>query len=232
MDIRNDSQSFTPPSASTASRLPPLRSRGSSRGTICNIKTNRTICYESAVERRAAYVFMARSDVADIWDQPPPVTFVGADGKPHHHTFDFLVLMRDGSRTAVAVKPYEKADRISDTLERIAKQGAAAHMADRITLVTERDLPIWKVWNAEFIHSAMRERADGDDTLLREILTKIAGSVTIRDIVRLSGLSGRGFRAVARLLANGELILVHPGRIKPQSLVTKASSGAQAKGGR
>jgi hypothetical protein len=174
---------------------------------------------------------LTRPDVLNIWDQPAAVTFVGADGKPHDHTFDFLVLLKDGTRVAVAVKPAGKAEPLVDTIERIAKQSAVT-FAERITLITERDLPTWLVWNAEFIHSAMRERSVEDDAVVRDILADVVGSVKIGDVVRLSALGGRAVRAIARLLGTGELALLKPGRIRPQSLVTKAVASARIDGGR
>ncbi|MEJ0052125.1 MAG: TnsA endonuclease N-terminal domain-containing protein [Methylovirgula sp.] len=222
------STSWTPPSASTASRLPPVRSRGSSRGTVLNFKANRTLWYESSLERKTIYVSLTRPDVVNMWDQPPQVTYVDAEGNTRHHTFDFLVQMASGTRIAVAVKPSERAEHVTDILERIASQGAVTY-ADRVTLITERDLPKWRVWNAQFLHSAMCERADADDNVVREILADVIGDVKIGDIINRTDLGGRGLRAVARLLGAGELRLTLPGRINRRALVTKVSLHAETR---
>lgn len=71
----------TPTLPTVASRIPSLKSRGIVRGNV--IHNNRVHVYESGLEQNVLRYFCARPDVAEVVDQPPPVYYVGADGKRH-----------------------------------------------------------------------------------------------------------------------------------------------------
>ncbi len=101
----------------------------------------REIHCESILESKAATVFPARRDVADLWEQPPAVEYVDSDGCVHQHIFDFLVTLCDGRKIAVAVKYHEQAEKhgLAEMLKLIARQVGTA-CADLFLLVTDRHL--------------------------------------------------------------------------------------------
>ena len=75
--------------------------------------------YESKREQEGLYLLLARPDVVDIWDQPPPVFYHDANGRKRSHTFDFLITLSSGKRIAIAVKP----DALRAGLEEAAGRG-------------------------------------------------------------------------------------------------------------
>ncbi|WP_197029501.1 hypothetical protein [Paracoccus pantotrophus] len=80
-----------------------------------------------------------RDDIQHIWDQPPVVHYVGVDGRPAKHIFDFLVTKADGERIAVAVKPMQRviARNFLSELERVAA-ATPKQFADRVMLITDQ----------------------------------------------------------------------------------------------
>ncbi len=86
--------------ASVASRFPALKSRNTCRGFV--IYQNRVVWFESHLELMVFFMLALLPEVATIREQPPAVTYQDGDTL-HHHTFDFLVIFRDGSRMYLAV---------------------------------------------------------------------------------------------------------------------------------
>lgn len=209
MPIHNEN-SWTPPLPTRATRLPPLRSRGSCRGALTDTRRNRTLVYESRLKRNVALMLIARRDVVDIHDQPPAVLYVDVEGKPRQHTFDFLAVLADGRKIAIAVKPAEKVEhsRFDEKLALIAAQTPKS-FADAAALWTDAHMSRSAVANAELLHSASRDIGldDQADEAVRDIVRNSTGRWKIADIVSRSGLAGRAFRAVIRLIFLGELTL-------------------------
>ena len=199
---------FEPAQAPRASRLPPARSRGSSRGAVVHPKSRTCIVYESSWECKLIYRLLARTDVVDVWDQPPKVTFKDFDGKKRDHTFDFLVTFEDGFRIAVAFKPFARVEKIGflATLKLIASQ-LSPSFADAVRLVSESDLPKVAVANYQLLH-LVREDCDPEaDKAVADLLDDGEGPWRIADLVERSGREGAGFNAIARLIGKGALDL-------------------------
>lgn len=101
----------------------------------------RILQFESALEYAFLCLTLVRDDIQHIWDQPPVVHYVGADGRTAKHIFDFLVTKADGERIAVAVKPMQRviARNFLSELERIAA-ATPKQFADRVMLITDQHL--------------------------------------------------------------------------------------------
>lgn len=217
---------FTRPLPSRATRTPSPRSKASSRGHIpahTPADPRRRIRhFESKLEQKVLYLLLARSDIADIWDQPPPINYVDEDGRRHPHTFDYLATLTDGRRIAIAVKPSAVAERqgFRNTLKHVRASTPLAY-AHEVVLVTERSYTPAAARNAEKLH-AFRRTADPEaDRAIAGLVSTLNSPMTVAELVSRSGLSGRGFRAVFRAIFAGVLRVVDAGDILPSTIITR-----------
>lgn len=207
-----------PPAKSLASRFPALKSRETCRGFA--IAQNRVIHFESHLELIVLYMLVVLPETAKLIEQPDAVTYRDGDSV-RRHTFDFLVITRDGRRKYVAVKPAARVERsgIKRTLGLIVAQLPPGSNVT-VHLVTDADFSYADRYNAtqafDFCRFPIREH----DELMGRLMSQVAGAVRIRDMVALSGLGAMGFRSVIRLIANRQLIPVKPNeRITYDSLI-------------
>lgn len=219
---------WRPPGPSVATRIPSRRSRFSARSSIVGGAEPRRIHCEGGVEEKGAYVFVTHRDVADVYEQPAPVKYVDENGKARRHTFDFLLLLKDGRRIAVAIKPAEFREKWEPIIRRIAGQ-MSRKFADAAILLTESDLHSDLVHNAMLIHAVRRDPPGAHDDQMRDLVRGLNGSVRIGDLVEHSGLEGRGFRAVVRLIADGDLD-ISGGRIGYSTQVFRPVAGEAVAG--
>ena len=91
------------------------------------------------------------------------------------------------------------------TLARIAAQMPRS-VADRVSLVTERNLDAVTVANAELIHTSRFHDPLADEQV-SAVLARATGTVIVAEIARRSGLGPRTVSAVARLIRAGEVRL-------------------------
>lgn len=195
---------WRPPGSSVATRVPSRRSRFSARSSIVGGAEPRRIYCEGGLEEKAAYVFTTHRDVADCREQPPAVKYTDESGKIRKHTFDFLLLLKDGRRIAVEIKPEKFAPKWRPIIRRVGAQ-MSCEFADAAVLLTEKDLHPDLVHNAMLVHAVRRDPPGVHDDRMRDLVDDINGSVRIGDLVAHSGLEGKGFRAIVRLIADGEL---------------------------
>ncbi|PTW39752.1 Tn7 transposase TnsA N-terminal domain-containing protein [Rhodovulum kholense] len=133
------------PEPSHATRPIARRSKGSLRGSMVaalpGFPRPRTIQFESALEYAFLCLMLVRGDVHHIQEQPPAVSFPGADGRPAHHVFDFLITLTSGERIAVAIKPMSRVLHLNFVfqLENITA-AVSKRFADRVLLVTEQHI--------------------------------------------------------------------------------------------
>lgn len=211
---------FSNPTApSIASRFPELKSRASCRGFA--VYKNRTTVFESHIELCVIWICSTMPDVVEIIDQPPAVTYVDSAGIPRKHTFDFLVIMADGRRLFLMVKPAAKATKARALARMIAGQ-LAAGTANSIHVVTDADFSRTDRHNAQLLFECMRFPISAHDSAIDSITVNMAGAVKVNELVSASGLGGLGFRAVMRALARGILAPAEPGaRITADSYVVR-----------
>jgi hypothetical protein len=177
---------------------------------------------ESHLEMNVALVLSTRSDVAELENQVPFRWQTGGTWRTHY--FDFRVNKLDGSRTAIMVKPSKKlaCPRFQAEAREIARH-VTSDVADHVTIMTERDVDPVELHNAQFLHG-LRESDPEADSAARRVMARVVGAIPVREIVAAVGREGRGFRAVGRLLRNGELALVNKERISKDALVTRRAA--------
>ncbi|MFN3312485.1 MAG: TnsA endonuclease N-terminal domain-containing protein [Hyphomonas sp.] len=166
------------------------------------------------------YLLLARPDVTDVWDQPPPVSYRDATGRKRNHTFDFLITLTDGQRIAVAVKPDALAERhgFRETLQRI-RAATPLSFANEIVLITERSYSPSAARNAQKLHDFRRTPDPEADGSIEKLVRDLSGPTTIAELVEATGLGGRAFRAAFRAIYAGLLRALDPGDIHPSTRI-------------
>ncbi|PTM99047.1 hypothetical protein C7449_101718 [Mycoplana dimorpha] len=207
-------QLWIPPSASVASRKISLRGRGSFRGTIVNPLSHREMHYESTMERDAMYILLARPDVVDLIDQPPPVTFHDRERRKRSHTFDLEARLRCGKRIAFAIKQENQVAKsgIVDDLQLMREQRPRG-CADAMVLRTERHITRARAANARLIFHSNSFRVDADVARMRNFTMTLRGCAKISDILKASIPEAAGFSALVCLIGDGELVPIGNGLI-------------------
>jgi hypothetical protein len=220
---------WRPPGPSVASRIPSRRSRFSLRCSIVGGAVPRRIYCEGGLEEKAVYFFLAHREVADVREQPPAVAYIDQFGAPRRHTFDLLVVLKNGRKIAYEVKPSKFAPKWRPIIRLIASQ-MPRKFADAADVLTEKDLHPDAVHNAMLIHTVRRDPAREHDERMRQVVADLNGSISIRDLVEHSGLEGRGFRAIVRLIADGELDISRGGRIDYATVVSRPACATRRAG--
>lgn len=180
-----------------------------------NPKHNREITYESSLERDLAYILLAHPDVDDVQDQ---VSIDYDDGIRRRHTFDLVATLKNGKKTAFAVKAANriKSSGIEKTIDLIRDQ-APKDFADRFEIRTGEHITRIRAENARLIHRARRTRCEDDIAAIAKVVATLRGAVTIESLLAASINNGHGFYAVVCLI--DDCILDHFG----QGLITYRS---------
>lgn len=139
------------------------------------------------------------------------------------------MLLKDGTRIAVQVKPSAFEEKWWPIIKMIARQ-MSRKFADAVLLLTEEKLRPDLIHNAMLIHAVRRDPPRGYDEQMRDLVQTLNGSAKIGDLVAHSGLEGNAFRAIVRLIANGELNVHGNGRIGYGTSVSRPK--ASVDGGR
>jgi hypothetical protein len=161
------------------------------------------------IEMHTALVLLARLDLVDLVDQPPPITYRTRDGVEHHHTFDFLATFVDGQRIAFECKAHWRA--VRDDLEgfyrSLAKQ-VPSRFAHRIRIVTEASFSPAQIHDATLLYDCRRDPPNVLDMAVRTAAIGIFGSVSVAKLVAWigGGNDGAAFRAIVRAVGAGVLI--------------------------
>lgn len=186
---------------------------GASRGQVLEV--------ESHLEMNIALILAMRPQVVDLecqvrfnWRSPEAA-------KWSKHFFDFRVTLIDGSRVAVMVKRSKKLScpkfcEIRDAIVAEIKE----ECADRAIVLTERDINPIELHNASFLNSLTDADPEADAAASRA-MHGVQGGRSIGEVVNDIGMAGRGFRAVGRMLRQGELELTNMERITTQAIVRR-----------
>lgn len=62
------------------------------------------VYHESELEHRVSSVLQTLFELRELQSQYPKVHYIDADGVQREHTFDYFIVLNDGTRVAVAVK--------------------------------------------------------------------------------------------------------------------------------
>ncbi|MFC4173225.1 hypothetical protein ACFOYU_14345 [Microvirga sp. GCM10011540] len=210
-----------PPSASIASRLPPLRTKGSFTGTLVDPVDSRILVFESTLEEGWACILRTDHRTREVHDQPAPVAYVDDDGIRRSHTFDFRAVLDCGRKIAYAVKPSSRvaSSGIGRTLELIRQQ-VRPGFADAFVLRTEEHITKDRVHNARLILHSWASRDPDHVEAIARVVRRMRGSALVRDIADASGLGGHALRAIACLIGDGVLRLARPARISHSAFVS------------
>ncbi|GGF86218.1 hypothetical protein SAMN05216376_12914 [Mameliella alba] len=180
---------------------------------------------ESYTELQVLLALLARPGTKHVENQVK-FEFTGPDGETKDHFFDFRVTKFDGSRTALMVKAayrFRQA-KIRDELVYIASR-VPTSFADKVEVVTEKNLVSSEIYNAEMMHQMRRPVPDAD-AAARRAIRDIRGDVQIRDLVEIIGHAGAGFQALVRLIRTHELTLTRQERISYDTYVTRSHHDA------
>lgn len=198
--------SVTPPAPSRATRNVLTRSKGSVRGELLARtpadRQLRKFGYESILEKRFLLITLLDPLVQDIWDQPTALPYRDDRGTIRRHTFDYLVLKKTGEKIAFAVKSSKAVvrKRFDLQLTQIARH-VPRRFADEIVLFTERSFTWVAARNAAHLqHFRWRIDAEADDRAAR-VVEDFRTTAPIQDLVGRIDLSGRGYGAVMRQIA-------------------------------
>lgn len=167
---------------------------------------------ESLTEKHVAFALLARPDVVEVKNQVLFTWDAEDDSKKWHH-FDLFITKTDGIRVAIMVKYDEKLsfEEFQAEIADIASH-VTAEFADRVTIMTEKHLDPVDLHNAK-LFKAVRRRDPEVDMAMRDAVSDLVGAAKIGDLVAHTGLGGRGFRSIARLIGARELELQRPMRI-------------------
>ena len=223
VEIADDEDIWVPPFPSRSTLRAPRASRGAGRVDMVGPDRKVRGCH-SHTEARVFTGVLARPDVYDLREQPPAITYIDERGRSRRHTFDATVTFHDGFRVAVLVKPEALAKRQrTDRLVAVIASQLSANVADGVLLMTEKDVGPDALHDAKLLNVARLHPCPAHDKALRAHLEQEIGDATIADLCCASALGGDGFRAVARLLADGTLVKLTPGRITPDTVVTRTT---------
>lgn len=176
--------------------------------------------FESSLEKKVQVLSFSRPDTKEVREQQL-VDYIDFDGRPARHWFDLLLQTTSGETIAIAIKPYDIAEKsdFRSSLKLIASQTPKS-FADRVVLVTERNFTRDLVYNAELIHSVRLDPEPESDDVVRSHLGEFHGSLRIAELTRRCGIGGSAFRSVVRLIAAGDIHLPdRRARITPESVI-------------
>ncbi len=210
------------PSASSAGRnVPKSSAQCASRQVVIGTSPGRLIQLDSDLEYKVALILSVRPDLADLREQ---VCFKWLDGsgKQCRHFFDFVATNKSGERTAIIVKAASrlKSPRLQREIKMIASS-AVRGFADRVTVVTQRDIDPIELHNARLLHEVRHADLDADQAA-EAVTSGLVGAASIADLTALIGMGGRGFRALARLIRAQALVMLDSGMVTHASLVRRA----------
>lgn len=216
--------SITLPIKLRGSRTIKLRSSVSSRGIIIG-RIGRSpqlirLGYESSLERACGLLALADSDTVDIVEQPFTLRYLDEHWKTRRYTFDYMITKRDGTRVAVEVKNSAQAAK-SQVIAKVRRAAAklVPEHADEVTVFSNHHFTRTEVENSELIVNCQKQIDDDADAQISATIKAQQGGMTISDLVRLSGLSGRGFPAVLRAMYRKELSWPQDRLIGPKMIV-------------
>ena len=214
------------PKPSRATRQIPSRSRASLRGELVARlpadQNPRKIVFESKLEQRTLHLLLSRTDIYDIWDQPPAVRYFNHEGKLKTHVFDYLVTFSNRRRMAVAIKPEQLVQkrRFREQLMRI-RLSVTSTFADDVCLITDRSFKLADAKNAECLHEFRRDNDPEADIEIAGVIAKMNGPAKIEELIAQTNLMYRGYRAIFRAIYAGHLRAIDDGEITETSRVEK-----------
>lgn len=199
---------------STALRTPVFGGRSGQSGAIVDPRTNRIILTESAIEKRLIKTLLADRKVKSVREQAAELPHVDEHGATHTHTIDVIAELDDDQRVGYLAKDEHAATKhdLRGFAERLAGQTPRS-TADRLQVVTSRDMPEWHVQNTSLLVSVRRDRRTHVDDELRMLAPQLLTPIKIGELSEMLGGGHVAFRPIARALFYGTLTYLGLGRI-------------------
>jgi len=172
----------------------------------------RMVRYDGLLSRDFILNLEDDPSVVSYWEKPN--AFRWSNGvRWRKYTPDYAVDLDDGRTICVEVMPLSRVakSRFLDRLPFNRRFAIRTGYAD-FELWTEQEVTIQpKLANAELVGSERSFVTDEAQThRMRVLVRERDGRASIRDLRRESGLGRQSFRAIIRLIANGELRAVNP----------------------
>ncbi|MGJ8595874.1 TnsA endonuclease N-terminal domain-containing protein [Sulfitobacter sp.] len=169
---------------------------------------------------RVLYLLLARPDIWDLREQIQRLPYCNSEGQSKGAVYDFLVTLRCGRRVAIAVKPAAIVERSGFRQElELIRAATPLSLAHDVVLVTDRSFTPAEARNAERLHEFRRFPDADADKIILDLLRWLNTETTIAELVKPTGLGGRGFRAAFRLLCMGAAKTLEVGDISPQTRI-------------
>jgi hypothetical protein len=106
--------------------------------------------HESGIEEGVSLITQADRRVGQLFSQHKKVLYYDNEGKRRSYTFDYYVVMKDGTKIAVSVKPERHRVREEKLVERIAMTGQYSGI-DKFVVYTNAQATRPKIGNARHI---------------------------------------------------------------------------------
>ena len=170
----------------------------------------RVVRFESLEERRCILCLAIDPLTCEMREQVEFGWWDG-EGRLRTHYFDLVVLQHDGRRVAYSIKPAARmTERFLAEIGPIGRQAVEAGFAHDVRLLSAADFDPITRRNAELLHAARHPDPEAD-AAAREAVRGMNGTSTLEALTRRTGLEGRGFRALLRLVRSRVLGAVgHP----------------------
>lgn len=205
------------------------RSRRSSPAKLFTYGSAFALHNDSALECEVAAVTRMDPNVREVVDQPPAVEYVDLEKNKCTHTFDFLVIYKDGSRKFFFCKYLsEVVEKRWDIFVDLLAEQIDPAVADAICIKTEFSLSKVEVDTAQLFREALRH---GPSALSRQILDYMRrnpASVSAGELANIHGGWAECFWPIMRLLAKGFLIHDPSTAIGPMTIIEAPAAVLEA----
>ncbi|QQR39005.1 TnsA endonuclease N-terminal domain-containing protein [Devosia rhizoryzae] len=149
-------------------------------------------------------VLMAHPDVHEIREQQLLEIPVGQNLVKHY--FDFVVIWKDGSTSACAVKYRKDSTGLDDLLKAAAKEVGDAFASD-YRIFGEDGINRTMLWNASWVIRCGKDHDYEAQAALAGVLANAGRSVRVADCDAIVGDGQRGSRAAIALIKSGKLVI-------------------------
>lgn len=194
-------------------------------GVLCwGDKQPQRLNFESLLEYQAALCAIYRPGFEDIREQVGPVSLQLPDGRRKSHYIDFCATYRGGHRIGMAVKPeiWSQTPAFQNEMAALLVAGRSVFF-DRLVVIGKHNIDPDELANAELFHAA-RFSDPHEDNAVCIAIAKMVSPMTIGQMLAMREAEGVTLMSVARAIHRGQLRLLKPGRITPDSAVMPSSS--------
>ncbi|WP_108462396.1 hypothetical protein [Devosia naphthalenivorans] len=212
----------TPADYKPARNIPEPPEKSSGRSTCYYIDPIDFLAKEAEgqLELNVSLRYLSDPNVIRIEPQYGPVWYLKPEGKRTYTVFDQRIQYADRTKTVVAVKPFARSVKLrTDALNALVLNQMPVEDADRVQLVTERDLPQWALANFRLFHSVRNDRHWHCYGELLRAARSLVIPLPIDDFAKPWGGSKAVFRTVALLIFEGALRQVEPGEIDDTTMI-------------